>query len=65
MCLGVIWVGVSPIAVGVAVAFFLFRMFVVTAFYHRYFSHRSYKLNRFWQFVAGLLGTTCVPSHSL
>ncbi len=26
------------------------RMFAVTGGYHRYFSHRSYKLNRFWQF---------------
>jgi stearoyl-CoA desaturase (delta-9 desaturase) len=25
------------------------RMFGVTAGYHRYFSHRSFKLNRFWQ----------------
>ncbi|MDJ0974365.1 MAG: fatty acid desaturase [Planctomycetota bacterium] len=65
MCLGIIWVGISPIAVIVAVAFFALRMFVVTAFYHRYFSHRSYKLNRFWQFVAGLLGTTCVQRGPL
>ncbi|MEQ8349854.1 MAG: fatty acid desaturase [Leptospiraceae bacterium] len=26
-------------------------MFFVTAAYHRYFSHRSYELNRFWQFI--------------
>ena len=26
----------------------------VTGGYHRYFSHRSYKLNRFWQFCAGV-----------
>ena len=30
---------------------FFSRMFFVTAGYHRYFSHKSYKLNRFWQFV--------------
>jgi stearoyl-CoA desaturase (Delta-9 desaturase) len=34
-----------------AVAFYAIRMVIVTAGYHRYFSHRSYKLNRFWQFV--------------
>src|SRR5690349_9463900 len=28
---------------------YLLRMFGVTAGYHRYFSHRSYKLNRFAQ----------------
>jgi len=34
------------------------RMFGVTAGYHRYFSHRSYKLNRFFQFLMGLLAQT-------
>ncbi|RYD72634.1 MAG: acyl-CoA desaturase, partial [Sphingobacteriales bacterium] len=29
---------------------YFFGMFFITAGYHRYFSHRSYKLNRFWQF---------------
>ena len=27
------------------------RAFFVTAAYHRYFSHKAYRLNRFWQFV--------------
>ena len=27
------------------------RMFFVTAGYHRYFSHKTYKLNRFFQFI--------------
>jgi len=31
------------------------RMFGVTAGYHRYFSHRSFKLNRFWQFWLAFL----------
>lgn len=30
---------------------YFLRMFIVTAGYHRYFSHRSFKLNRFWQFL--------------
>jgi len=34
------------------------RMFAVTGGYHRYFSHRSYKLNRFWQFVMAFLAQT-------
>jgi stearoyl-CoA desaturase (delta-9 desaturase) len=34
------------------------RMFGVTAGYHRYFSHRSYKLNRFWQFCIAFLAQT-------
>ena len=34
------------------------RMFGVTGGYHRYFSHRSYKLNRFWQFCLAFLAQT-------
>jgi stearoyl-CoA desaturase (delta-9 desaturase) len=34
------------------------RMFAVTGGYHRYFSHRSYKMNRFWQFAIAFLAQT-------
>jgi len=34
---------------------YFLRMFGVTAGYHRYFSHRSFKLNRFWQFCLAAL----------
>jgi len=37
---------------------YFLRMFAVTGGYHRYFSHRSYKLNRFWQFVMAFLAET-------
>ena len=37
---------------------YLLRMFFVTAGYHRYFSHRSYRLNRFWQFVVAFMAQT-------
>src|SRR4026209_1110547 len=40
------------------VASYYLRMFGVTAGYHRYFSHRSFKLNRFWQFVLAFLAQT-------
>lgn len=57
-CLSIIWVGWSPIAVAVCVFMYLLRMFAITAFYHRYFSHRSFKANRFWQFVFAILGAS-------
>jgi stearoyl-CoA desaturase (delta-9 desaturase) len=59
-CFGVIWVGVSPIAVGMAVAMYLVRMFAITGIYHRYFSHKSYKTSRFVQFLFGVLGASAV-----
>ena len=37
---------------------YFLRMFGVTAGYHRYFSHRSFKLNRFWQFCLAFLAQT-------
>ena len=64
-CLAVIWVGWSPVAVGVAAAMYVIRMFAVTGIYHRYFSHRTYRLNRFWQFMAALLGGTTVQRGPL
>ena len=60
VCLSVIWVGWSPIAVATAVAFYVLRMFAITAFYHRYFSHRSFKTSRAGQFIFGVLGASAV-----
>ena len=55
-CFAVIWVGVSPVAVAVAVGGYFLRMFAITAFYHRYFSHRSFQTSRLVQFLGGFLG---------
>src|SRR5262249_8065797 len=43
--------GVTVRAVVVAVVLFYLRMFFITAGYHRYFAHRSYKMGRVVQFV--------------
>ncbi len=64
-CLGVLWVGVSGIAVGIAVGLYLARMFAITAFYHRYFSHRSFKTSRFVQFFFAVLGASSVQRGPL
>ncbi|MFK7956765.1 MAG: acyl-CoA desaturase [Lysobacterales bacterium] len=60
MCFGVIWVGWSGIAVGVAVGLYLLRMFAITGFYHRYFSHRAFKTSRALQFVFAVIGASSV-----
>jgi stearoyl-CoA desaturase (Delta-9 desaturase) len=59
-CLGVLWTGVSTIAVAVALGLYALRMFAITAFYHRYFSHRSFSTSRVAQFAFALLGASAV-----
>ncbi len=57
-CLTPIFFGVSWAAVGWAVLLYVVRMFGITGAYHRYFSHRTYRLNRFWQFCFAVLGNS-------
>ncbi|MDX1432017.1 MAG: acyl-CoA desaturase [Gammaproteobacteria bacterium] len=57
-CLGVLVFGVSPVAVAVALALYVARMFFITAFYHRYFAHRSFRASRATQLVMAILGCT-------
>lgn len=63
--LAAFFVGVSPIALIVAVALYWLRMFAITAFYHRYFSHRTFKTSRPAQFVFALLGMMSVQRGPL
>jgi stearoyl-CoA desaturase (Delta-9 desaturase) len=55
-CLSVLWVGFSWTALGVAVALYWVRMFAITAFYHRYFSHRTFQTSRLMQAVFAVWG---------
>ncbi len=48
-----------------AIALYVARMFAVTAGYHRYFSHRSFKTSRAFQFVLALTGSTCAQKGVL
>lgn len=57
-CLGVVWVGWSWTAVAVAAALYLVRMFAITGFYHRYFSHRTFRTSRWAQFLFAVLGNS-------
>jgi stearoyl-CoA desaturase (delta-9 desaturase) len=54
----VLTVPFTPGVIGWFVGSYFLRMFGVTGGYHRYFSHRAYKLNRFWQFWLAVLAQT-------
>ena len=64
-CLGVIWVGWSPIAVALCFVLYIVRMFFITGIYHRYFCHKAYKTSRPVQFLFALLGLLCVQRGAL
>ena len=55
VCLAAIWSGVTAGAVVTCLALYVVRMFGVTAGYHRYFSHRSFKTSRAFQFMLAFL----------
>jgi stearoyl-CoA desaturase (delta-9 desaturase) len=54
---GVMVWGFSWNGLGLALLLYFVRMFGLTAGFHRYFAHRSYKTGRAFQFVLAFLGT--------
>jgi stearoyl-CoA desaturase (delta-9 desaturase) len=64
-CFAIIWVGFSITALLVAIGLYLIRMFAITAFYHRYFSHKSFKTSRPLQFVFAVLGASATQRGPL
>ncbi len=55
---GIFWSGWTWGAVICCICLFAVRMFGVTAGYHRYFSHRSFKTSRVFQFLLAVLAQT-------
>ncbi len=65
MCLFAFYVGVKPVDIAVCLGLYIFRMWGITAGFHRYFSHRAYKTNRVFQFILALAGTLAVQKGVL
>jgi stearoyl-CoA desaturase (delta-9 desaturase) len=64
-CLGVFWVGFSWFALWTALALYALRMFAITGFYHRYFSHKAFRTSRPVQFAFAVLGAASVQRGPL
>ncbi|MEY3744101.1 MAG: hypothetical protein RLZZ541_1156 [Pseudomonadota bacterium] len=64
-CFAVFWVGVSKFSVLFALALYAIRMFAVTGFYHRYFSHKTFRTTRAFQLVLAVIGATAVQRGPL
>ena len=65
LALGVLVVGFSWQGVLLCVASYTLRMFAITAGFHRYFAHRSYRLSRLPQFLLAFLGQTAAQKGVL
>ena len=59
------YTGVNLIDVFALVIFYVVNMFFVTAGYHRYFSHRAYKTNRFFQFIIAFMSQVTAQRGAL
>ncbi|PSF06342.1 acyl-CoA desaturase [Marinobacter halophilus] len=64
-CLLAFFTSVSTFAVMFAIGFFVVRMFAITGFYHRYFSHKTFKTSRKAQFVFAILGASAAQRGPL
>ncbi len=63
--LGVFFVGFSWVAVLVGVVSYVTRAFGITAFYHRYFSHRGFQVGRTVQLAGATLGAAAAQQGPL
>jgi stearoyl-CoA desaturase (Delta-9 desaturase) len=64
-CFAIIWVDFSVFAFVFAVVLYVIRMFAITGFYHRYFSHKAFQTSRFGQFLFAIIGATAVQRGPL
>ena len=57
--------GWSPVAITVALFLYAIRMFAITGFYHRYFSHKAFKTSRLVQFIFAAIGASAIQRGPL
>ncbi len=62
---GIWFMPVSWLDVTVAIGLYLTRMFAITGFYHRYFSHKSFRTGRVHQFLWAVVGASATQRGPL
>jgi stearoyl-CoA desaturase (delta-9 desaturase) len=65
VCLAVLWTGIDTLSVTLCIVAYFVRMFGITAVYHRYFAHRSYKTSRITQFILAWIGCSALQKGPL
>jgi stearoyl-CoA desaturase (delta-9 desaturase) len=64
-CFAAIFTDVSWGALGLCISLQVIRMFAITAGYHRYFAHRTYRTSRWFQFVLAWIGCSALQKGPL
>ena len=65
ICFAAIWTGVDAKSLLLCAFMFFIRKFGITGAFHRYFSHRSYKTSRFFQFCLAFIGGAAAQKGAL
>ena len=65
VCFAVIWTGFQTTDLMLCGVLYAIRMFGITAGYHRYFSHRSFKTSRVFQFLLAVVGQASAQQDAL
>ena len=63
--LGALFTGATWFDWALCAFLYFFRMFWVTGGYHRYFSHKSYRTSRFFQFIIAFMAQTSAQKGAL
>lgn len=64
-CIAAVWTGVTYEAIAICLVLYWARIFAIGAGYHRYFSHRSYKTSRAFQFALAFLAQSTAQKSVL
>lgn len=65
VCFAAIWTGVHLTDVMIAIGLYAIRVFGITGGYHRYFSHRTYKTGRVFQFILAFIAQSSAQRGAL
>jgi stearoyl-CoA desaturase (delta-9 desaturase) len=64
-CFAAFWTGITWSAVAICVTLYWFRIFAISAGYHRYFAHRAYVTSRAFQFILAVLSQSTAQKSVL
>lgn len=64
-CFAVFWVGYSHTALIAMLLAYAVRMFAITGFYHRYFSHKTFKTHAWMEAVFAFIGASSAQRGAL